>query len=68
MVRWVHVSDGQDPHRRENRLARVVAIAVVSWNTRDLLARCLASLEPEVRRGLAEVWVVDNASDDGSAG
>ena len=45
----------------------MVAIAVVSWNTRDLLARCLASLEPEARRGLAEVWVVDNASDDGSA-
>jgi GT2 family glycosyltransferase len=43
-----------------------VAVAVVSWNTRDLLDRCLRSLEPEVRRGLAEVWVVDNASTDGS--
>jgi N-acetylglucosaminyl-diphospho-decaprenol L-rhamnosyltransferase len=43
-----------------------VAVAVVSWNTRDLLERCLRSLEPEVRRGLAEVWVVDNASTDGS--
>jgi N-acetylglucosaminyl-diphospho-decaprenol L-rhamnosyltransferase len=44
-----------------------VAVAVVSWNTRDLLAACLASLEPEVRAGRAEVWVVDNASSDGSA-
>ena len=44
-----------------------VAIAVVSWNTRDLLERCLRSMEPEVRAGRAEVWVVDNASDDGSA-
>ena len=44
-----------------------VAIAVVSWNTRDLLARCLESLRPEAERGLAEVWVVDNASTDGSA-
>ena len=42
-------------------------MAVVSWNTRDLLARCLRSLEPDARRGVAEVWVVDNASSDGSA-
>jgi N-acetylglucosaminyl-diphospho-decaprenol L-rhamnosyltransferase len=44
-----------------------VTVAVVSWNTRELLRRCLGSLEPEARRGLAEVWVVDNASADGSA-
>src|SRR5436853_4362572 len=43
-----------------------VSIAIVSWNTRDLLARCLESLAPEVDRGRAEVWVVDNASEDGS--
>jgi GT2 family glycosyltransferase len=43
-----------------------VAVAVVSWNTRDLLERCLESLEPEARSGVAEVWVVDNASTDGS--
>jgi len=44
-----------------------VAVAVVSWNTRELLAACLRSLEPEVSDGRAEVWVFDNASDDGSA-
>jgi len=44
-----------------------VAVAVVSYNTRRLLDRCLRSLEPEAARGLAEVWVVDNASGDGSA-
>ena len=44
-----------------------VTVAVVSWNTRELLARCLESLEPEARSGRAEVWVVDNASTDGSA-
>lgn len=43
-----------------------VAVAIVSWNTRDLLARALDSLHPSVERGLAEVWVVDNASADGS--
>ena len=38
-----------------------IAVAVVSHGTRDLLARCLDSLAGE------EVWVVDNASTDGSA-
>jgi GT2 family glycosyltransferase len=44
-----------------------VAIAVVSWNTRELLGECLRSLEPAVVSGQAEAWVVDNASEDGSA-
>jgi GT2 family glycosyltransferase len=44
-----------------------IAVAVVSWNTRDLLARALESFRPEVDLGLADVWVVDNASRDGSA-
>jgi N-acetylglucosaminyl-diphospho-decaprenol L-rhamnosyltransferase len=48
-------------------MAAEVAIAVVSWNTRDLLDRCLRSLEPESSAGRADVWVVDNASADGSA-
>ena len=43
-----------------------VTIAVVSWNTRDLLADCLRSLHPEVTAGRASVWVVDNGSSDGS--
>ena len=41
-------------------------MAIVSWNTRDLLARCLESLKPDFDSGLADVWVVDNASSDGS--
>ncbi len=44
-----------------------VAVAVVSWNTRALLAECLTSLQTDANEGRAEVWVVDNASDDGSA-
>jgi GT2 family glycosyltransferase len=47
--------------------AAPVAVAVVSWNTREMLRRCLSSLEPEIERGRVEVWVVDNASEDGSA-
>lgn len=42
-------------------------MAVVSWNTRKLLAACLRSLCPEFNAKRAAVWVVDNASCDGSA-
>ncbi len=47
--------------------AAAVTVVIVSWNTRELLARCLESLSAEVARGRADVWVVDNASTDGSA-
>jgi GT2 family glycosyltransferase len=43
-----------------------VVVVVVSWNTRDLLARALDSLRADTAAGRAEVWVVDNASSDGS--
>ncbi len=43
-----------------------VTVAVVSWNTRELLLRCLRSLGGDAERGKAEVWVVDNGSSDGS--
>jgi GT2 family glycosyltransferase len=43
-----------------------VTVAVVSWNTRDLLANCLESLRAGHERGLADVWVIDNGSSDGS--
>jgi N-acetylglucosaminyl-diphospho-decaprenol L-rhamnosyltransferase len=44
-----------------------VTVAVVSWNNRDLLLRCLRSLAPDAEAGLADVWVVDNGSSDASA-
>ena len=40
-----------------------IAVAVVSYNTRELLRACLASA---IADGAAEVVVVDNASTDGS--
>ena len=43
-----------------------VTVAVVSWNTRELLRGCLRSLTPEIDAGRAAVWVVDNGSTDGS--
>lgn len=44
-----------------------VTVAIVSWNTRSPLERCLRSLQSDADQGLADVWVVDNASVDGSA-
>jgi GT2 family glycosyltransferase len=44
-----------------------VSIILVSWNTRDLLLACLASLPGAVGALRADVWVVDNGSADGSA-
>jgi len=54
------------PDTAEPAGARVVVV-VVSWNTAALLHRCLRSLRPLAEAGLAEIWVVDNASADGSA-
>ncbi len=39
---------------------------IVNWNTRDLLRACLASVYGQNLDGQIEVWVVDNASQDGS--
>ena len=44
-----------------------ITIAVVSWNTRALLHSCLESLRRDAESGVVDVWVVDNASTDGSA-
>lgn len=44
-----------------------LSIVVVSWNTRDALARCLESLLADSDVASAEIWVVDNSSTDGSA-
>lgn len=44
-----------------------VTVAVVSWNTRELLGACLRALREDHDRGRAAVWVVDNGSTDGSA-
>lgn len=55
-----------------------LSIIIISWNTRELLARCLASVTEDVRafersrpsaksEEVVETFVVDNASADGSA-
>jgi N-acetylglucosaminyl-diphospho-decaprenol L-rhamnosyltransferase len=46
-----------------------LAIIIVNWNVRELLLACLDSIAREVADSEleAEIWVVDNASEDGSA-
>ena len=51
-----------------------LSIIIVSWNTRDLLDACLVALQAELQHSYGtnwaqttEVFVVDNASADGSA-
>ncbi|MEE8391764.1 MAG: glycosyltransferase family 2 protein [Anaerolineae bacterium] len=45
-----------------------LAVVIVSWNVRDLLAVCLRSLFSDIEQSnlQAQVWVVDNASVDGT--
>lgn len=43
-----------------------VSIIIVSWNTRALLLSCIEALAAAVGRLSADIWVVDNASIDGS--
>lgn len=44
-----------------------LSVVIVSWNTRDLLEACLASLQGAADGLAVETLVVDNASADGSA-
>jgi len=43
-----------------------VSVIIVSWNAREYLRQCLASLSSEACRHPMEIIVVDNASSDGS--
>ena len=45
----------------------MVSVIIVSWNARNYLMQCLASLSSEACRHTMEIIVVDNASSDGSA-
>ena len=44
-----------------------VSIIIVSWNNHAVLANCLRSLENAKNKATFDVWVVDNASSDGTA-
>jgi N-acetylglucosaminyl-diphospho-decaprenol L-rhamnosyltransferase len=44
-----------------------VSVIIVSWNVREALRECLTAVRREGSGRVGEVWVVDNASADGSA-
>ncbi len=44
-----------------------LSVIVVNWNTRELLAQCLNSIYANPPNCEFDIWVVDNASSDGSA-
>lgn len=44
-----------------------LTVIIVSWNTRELLRRCLQTLLAEISGIAAEAFVIDNDSADGSA-
>ena len=48
-------------------MVMAVRVGVVSWNTANLLDRCLEALPAALEGVRSQVVVVDNASDDGSA-
>ncbi len=43
-----------------------LAVILVSWNTRALILSCIAALPAALGELRAEIWVVDNGSNDGS--
>lgn len=43
-----------------------LSIIIVNWNTRDMLCDCLTTVLAGLGGLSAEIWVVDNGSDDGS--
>lgn len=43
-----------------------LSIIIVNWNTREILRKCLASIRKHLSSNSPEVFVVDNASTDGS--
>jgi len=47
--------------------AAALSVIIVNWNGGDLLLSCLRSLREAIEGLPAEVWLVDNASSDGSA-
>ena len=43
-----------------------LSAVIVNYNTRELTLRCIEALEADLGGLKAEIWVVDNASTDGS--
>ncbi|MEJ2586752.1 MAG: glycosyltransferase family 2 protein [Deltaproteobacteria bacterium] len=44
-----------------------ISLIIVNWNTKDLLLHCLSSIQQTIQGLSYDIWVVDNASSDGSS-
>jgi len=44
-----------------------LSVIIVNWNTRELLSKCLRSIYRNTKKLTFEVFLIDNASEDGSA-
>lgn len=56
----------QTPPSLQKRL-KTLSIIIVNWNTRELLKKCLTSIYTYPPEEDFEIWVIDNASTDGSS-
>lgn len=54
LLHWCAMSDVQ------------LSVVILSWNSKDVLSRCLKSLQTHLLNIAFEVWVVDNGSMDGT--
>jgi N-acetylglucosaminyl-diphospho-decaprenol L-rhamnosyltransferase len=57
-------SPGHLNTRTPEHLNADLSVIIITWNTRELLATCLAALPASIGEWSAEIWVVDNASSD----
>jgi len=54
-------------HKTERRQSDPqLSVVIVNWNTRDLLVRCIDAIGEHAPSVDYDIWVVDNASTDGS--
>lgn len=51
---------------RDPEVGLSVSVIIVSYKTREMTLRCLRTLVPELDGIAAEIWLVDNASRDGT--
>lgn len=49
------------------RSQAVLTVSIATWNNRELLTKCLSSIKSQIRKLRGEVFVIDNASTDGTA-
>ncbi len=67
-VKTPHLPAAEQTPTPQNHPKRhpVISVIIVSYNVKEFLQQCLLSIRSALRNIPAEIFVVDNASDDGS--